>query len=265
LCLSLGTVQGLNFRDLNIFHDGGHDLSANKVRIGVGTGSAILEVSTAIRLSITSNSDGCSAVGNSVSKIVNASSFELSRQTKLIALSVNSDVLSMLGSKLVNGRLDNTQTASLTHALGRDVGVHTSTVPVTLNNGLGVKRAVDLKLFTDPLQNVSGHEELISGVNSDAWSNLVFLLSRHDLSVGSTELNSSVKAGTVHDIGDGTSEGVLRSGGAVVGSLGAVGNSVLGPAKGSTLIKIEEGELLLKSEPDLFVIMSLEGSGGCLV
>jgi len=104
--------------------------------------------------------------------------------------------------------------------------------------------------------------ELITGVNSDAGSNLVFLLSRHDLSIGSGDLKSSVEAGTVHGIGDGTSERVLGTGGAVVGSLGAVGDTVLGPSEGSALIKVEEGEFLLKAKPDFLVIVSVEGIGG---
>jgi hypothetical protein len=125
-----------------------------------------------------------------------------------------------------------------------------------------VQGAVYLEFLADTLQDVTRHVKLITGVNSDTGSNLVFLLSRHDLSVGSTDLNSGVKAGTVDGIGDSTSVGVLGTGRAVVGALGTVGNTILGPAEGSTLIKVEEGEFLLKAEPDFLVLLSLEGSGG---
>jgi len=143
--------------------------------------------------------------------------------------------------------------------------VHTSTVPVSLHNGLGVKSAVNLELFAHTLKDVTTHEKLITGINSDAWSNLVFLLSGHDLTVGSTDFKSSVKAAAVHGIGDGTSEAVLGTGGAVVGSLSAVGDTVLGPAEGSALVEVEEGEFLLKSEPDFFVFLAFEGLGGCML
>jgi len=163
--------------------------------------------------------------------------------------------------------------------------VHAGSVPVTLDNGLGVEGAVDLELLADTLEDVPGHEELVAGVDSDAEmgklvkrddsgevkpscsdsprSNLVLLLSGHDLSVGSRDLNAGVQAAPVHGIGHSAAERVLGSGRAVVRSLGPVGDTALGPAERSDLIEVEEGELLLESEPDLLVILSIESGGGC--
>ena len=104
--------------------------------------------------------------------------------------------------------------------------------------------AVNLKFFADTLEDVSRHEELISGIDSDARSNLVFLLAGHDFSVSSRDFDSGVEAGAVVGVGDGASERVLGSDGAVVGPLGAGGDTALGPAERSALVEVEEGEFL---------------------
>lgn len=64
-------------------------------------------------------------------------------------------------------------------------------------------------------------------------------------------------------IGDGTSEGVLGSDGAVVGTLGAGRDATLGPAEGSALIEVKEGEFLFEAKPDFFIFLAFEGLGGC--
>jgi hypothetical protein len=61
-----------------------------------------------------------------------------------------------------------------------------------------------------------------------------------------------------------TSEGVLGSYGAIVGSLSTGRHTSLGPSEGSLLIKVEESEFLLKSEPYFFIVVPLECSSGCL-
>mmetsp|Transcript_8733 Transcript_8733/g.15840 ORF Transcript_8733/g.15840 Transcript_8733/m.15840 type:complete len:224 (+) Transcript_8733:400-1071(+) len=168
----------------------------------------------------------------------------------------------MLGSQLVNGLLDNSQTTGFAHALGRNVGMHTSTVPVSINNGLRVEGAVHLELLAHTLKDVSAHLKLISSINSDTGSNLVFLLSRHDLSIRSRDLEASVEAGTIHGISDSTSERVFGTGTAVVRSLGTGGDTTLGPAKGGALVEVEEGEFLFEAEPGFLVVLAFEGSGG---
>jgi hypothetical protein len=119
-----------------------------------------------------------------------------------------------------------------------------------------------LEFFTNTLEDVSRHEKLITGINSYTGTNLVLLLSGHNLTVGSRDLNSGIQTGTVVGIGDRTSEGVLGTNRAVVRSLRAGGDTSLGPTEGSALVKVEEGEFLLESEPDFFVFLALEGLGG---
>jgi hypothetical protein len=162
----------------------------------------------------------------------------------------------MLGSQLVNCLLDDFKSTLVTHALGRHIGVHTSSVPVSISNRLGVKSAEDLEVFAHTLKDVSGHHQLITGINSDARSNLVLLLSGHNFSINTRHGDSGVKACLVHGIGDGTSKVILGSSTAVVRSLGAAGHTALWPAKRSALIQVEEGEFLFQTEPNFFVISS---------
>mmetsp|Transcript_7108 Transcript_7108/g.10172 ORF Transcript_7108/g.10172 Transcript_7108/m.10172 type:complete len:332 (-) Transcript_7108:67-1062(-) len=171
-------------------------------------------------------------------------------------------MFSMLGTKLVYGLLDGFKTSLLTHSFGGNVGVHTGTIPVSLNNRLGVESAVDLEVFANTLKDVTRHHKLVTGINSNAGSNLVFLLSRHDFSIGSGDFDSGVKAGLVGGFSDITSETVLGTDRAVVRTLGAVGHTTLGPAKRSSLIEVEKSEFLFKSEPNFFIILSFEGSHG---
>ena len=141
--------------------------------------------------------------------------------------------------------------------------MHTGSIPISLNDRLGVERAVDLEFLTDALKDVAGHLELITGINADAGSYLIFLLTGHDFTVGSGDVNTGVEAGTVVCIGDGTSEGILGTGGAIVWSLRTVGDTILWPAERSALIEVEEGEFLLETKPDFFIFPSFKGLGGC--
>jgi hypothetical protein len=111
-----------------------------------------------------------------------------------------------------------------------------------------MESAIHLKFLADALEDVSRHVELISGVDSDARSHLVFLLSGHDFSVGSADFDAGVETGAVVGVGDGASEGVFGADGAVVGALGAGGDSAFGPTEGSALIEVEEGEFLFETE-----------------
>lgn len=141
--------------------------------------------------------------------------------------------------------------------------MHAGTVPISLNDGLGVERAVDLEFLTDALENVAGHLELITSINTNAGSYLIFLLTGHNLAVGTRDVNTGVEAGPVVCIGYRTSKGILGTGGAVVRSLRTVGDTILWPAERSALIEIEEGEFLLETKPDFFIFPSFKGLGGC--
>mmetsp|Transcript_382 Transcript_382/g.724 ORF Transcript_382/g.724 Transcript_382/m.724 type:complete len:419 (+) Transcript_382:198-1454(+) len=257
MCLGFFLIQRSDFRGLRS-HDGGHDLSGDEVRIGVGGWSTIFEVSLAFILCVTSNTDRGSTVGNTEGEIFDGGGFEFSGKTKFVSFSVDFNVFLVLFSKLVDGLLDDLKSTFLTHGLGGDVGVHTGSVPVSLNNRLRVEGAVDLEVFADTHEDVAGHHKLVSGINSDARSNLVFLLSRHDFSVDSRDVDSSVQAGLVQRVGDGTSKVVFGSNRAVVRSLRTAGHATLRPSERSAFVQVEEGEFLFQTEPDFFVFVSAE-------
>mmetsp|Transcript_15939 Transcript_15939/g.20829 ORF Transcript_15939/g.20829 Transcript_15939/m.20829 type:complete len:296 (+) Transcript_15939:427-1314(+) len=165
----------------------------------------------------------------------------------------------MLFTQLVNGLFDNFQSTFFTHFFGGNVGVHTSTVPITLHNGFGMQSAVNLEILAYTLQNVSRHHQLVTGINTNAWSNLVFLLTWHDFPIGSRKCNTSVQASSVHAFSDFTAKVVFWSNTAVVWSLRASGDTTFGPAQRCLLVKVEEGEFLFQTEPRFFVFVSCKG------
>lgn len=122
--------------------------------------------------------------------------------------------------------------------------------------------AVDLKVFADTLQNVSRHHELIAGIDTDARSHLVFLLTGHDFAIDARNVDARVQASLVHGIRDGTSKVVFGADGAVVGTLGTVGHTLVGPSEGSAFVQVEEGEFLFQTKPDFFVFFAVKGFHG---
>lgn len=78
-----------------------------------------------------------------------------------------------------------------------------------------------------------------SGVDAHARSHLILLLTGHDFAVGAADFYAGVEAGAVVGVGDGPSEGVFGTDGAVVGSLGSGGDAVFGPAERGALIEVE--------------------------
>ena len=93
--------------------------------------------------------------------------------------------------------------------------MHSRSVPFPFSDGFGVECAVDLEVLADALQYVPRHHKLITGVDPDARTHLVLLLSGHDLAVDSADGDPGVQAGLVHGVGDGPSEVVLGPGRAV--------------------------------------------------
>mmetsp|Transcript_12755 Transcript_12755/g.23914 ORF Transcript_12755/g.23914 Transcript_12755/m.23914 type:complete len:229 (-) Transcript_12755:620-1306(-) len=185
----------------------------------------------------------------------------LTSQTQLVSSSINCNVFRMPCSKLVNSLTDNFNSSFFTHSLGGNVGMHSSSVPVTSSDGLGMETAVHLKVFTHTLKDVARHHELISCLNTNTGSDLVFLLSGHNFSVTSRDIDSCIQTCLVVSINDVTSKRVLWSYGAVVRTLRTSGHTSLWPPKRSLLIKIEKSKFLLQSEPDFFVFLSFESLG----
>ncbi len=123
-------------------------------------------------------------------------------------------------------------------------------IPVTLDR-LGVNTDFNAEGFSDTVEEVSSHPEVVAAFNSFASSDLELPLSGHNLAIGSVNLNTGIEAGFImsfHDI-----SAFIESGadGAVVRSLG-LGVVTQGPAEGPGQSSSNGGQnsvLLLNSEP----------------
>lgn len=69
-------------------------------------------------------------------------------------------------------------------------------VPIALE-GLRVEGHFDVELFGDASKKETGHPEVISHVDSLAWTNLELPLGRHNFGVDTTDVHARVQAGTV--------------------------------------------------------------------
>lgn len=75
-----GTVNGL------------HNDTGDLVRVGIGGGTSVLEVTVALGGNLTGNTDGCATVGDTICELVDGTSLVPSGKTELVALAVNENV-----------------------------------------------------------------------------------------------------------------------------------------------------------------------------
>lgn len=110
-------------------------------------------------------------------------------------------------------------------------------------------------VLSDSREEVAGDQKFISDSNSNAGSDLVFPLSRHDLGVSARNGNTSEEAGLVVDVSNAATEGSVGTYRAVVGTLSS-GVSIVGPAEGVASElggSGDESVLLLNSVPGLLI------------
>lgn len=137
-------------------------------------------------------------------------SFMTTSQTKVIVLSINSDVLIMTLGKLFDSGLDVLHASGFTHGLGGIIGVATSTIPVTLER-LGVEGYLDPPLLGDTNEEIAGHPEVVTHRNTFARTDLEFPLSRHNFSIDTTDVNARIEAGTIVSFNEVTSKDLSSS------------------------------------------------------
>ena len=111
--------------------------------------------------------DRCSTSKRS---IVSTKGYTVTLYLALVGV-VGLDVPDVMPRELVNGRLNDLDTAGHPHPLGRKVCVGASAVPVA-RHGFGVKGYNDPKVLGDPLEKVAGHPEVITHVNTLGGANL---------------------------------------------------------------------------------------------
>ena len=176
-----------------------------------------------------------------------------SSESFLIIVTVEGNVIRVLSAKLLHHLVDVIHAAStFTHCLSGEVGVTARSVPVL--EELGGEGDGHIEVLSDTLEKITRYPQVVSHGDAFNGTNLVFPLAWHNLSVGTTDVDSGGEASAVVLVGDDSAEGHVGTDGAVVGSLWAW-VTVGWPAEwpfcelvGSS----EEGEFLLDSEPWFF-------------
>jgi len=228
-----------------------HD-RADPVRIDVGGGTTIFEVSLALDITRSRNSDRSATIRNTGGKCRSAGSLVLSGKTLLVVLAIHFDVLQVPLGEFLDVLVDGLDTALGPGLVGRVVGVATGTVPLSLGQGLGVERGGDTPLLTDPQQEEPSHPEVVTHLDTLAGSDLELPLSGHDLGVDTRDLDPSVKTSAVVSLDEITGKDLAGSDSAVVRTLRG-GEPTLGPTVRLT-IRVEQGVLLLETEPGLVLL-----------
>ena len=181
-------------------------------------------------------------------------------QTPLVVLAflgiVSLNVTNVMSGELVDSLLDFYNTVGFPHSLGGEVGVHTGTVPVS-GDRLGVQRDHYVKIFGDSVQEIPGHPEIISHVDSFARSYLELPLGGHNFGILTGDVDSRVEAGAVVGFDDITTEHTIGADSAIVRTLGA-GETILGPSEG-VIVGIEKSPLLFHAEPGMLISGSVHG------
>lgn len=239
---------------LQLAKDGSHENLGDTVRIGVGSGTTILEVAEALGSSLAGNADRAATVSNAPGELVDSTSLVSASKALLVVLAVLLDALLVVRLEVLEGSLDVGHTALGTHLLGGEVGVHAGAVPGTLH-GLGVDGDLDAKVLSDTGKEETGHPKLITHLNAVAGTDLVLPLGGHDFGVGTGDLDASEETGLVVSLNDITHDNLASTNTAVVRALGSR-ETTSGPAERS-VIEVKEGVLLFETEPGLVVSVGL--------
>ena len=97
---------------------------------------------------------------------------------------IEGHVLGVVGFEFLHHVVDVSHFAgSSSHGLGGEVGVASRSVPVW--EELWLKRDGHTELFSASVEKISGNPHVVTTLDTSAWTDLIFPLSWHDLSVGS--------------------------------------------------------------------------------
>lgn len=176
---------------LDLAEDGGHQDLGDTVRVSVGGGSAILKVTAAAGGSLTRNTDGSAAVGDTPAELLDGAGLVLAGQTELVVLTVLLDTLGVVRLEGLDGLLDVLHATLGTHVLGGEVGVQARAVPWA-RDGLGVQGDLDAELLSDAGKEETGHPELVTHADADARADLELPLTGQNLGVGTRDVDASI-------------------------------------------------------------------------
>lgn len=131
------------------------------VRISIGSWSSILEVTVTLVGALSWNTDGATAVGNTVREGVNTASLMSAGKTHGVVLSVNSNVLLVATLKLLDGGLNMLHTTFLAHLLTGVVAVKTGSIPVTWN-WLGVEGDLGTEFLGNTVKKETSEPKVVT-------------------------------------------------------------------------------------------------------
>jgi hypothetical protein len=231
-----------------------HEKTGDPVRIGVGGGATVLEVTITLVADLTGNTDGGTTVGDTPGELINGTSLVAAGEAELVTLAVDGNVLLVAALELLDGSLDVLHATLLAHLLGGEVAVQTGTVPVT-GDGLGVDGDLGAKVLGDAVEEEAGGPEVVTHLDALAGADLELPLGRHDLGVSAGDVDAGVQAGLVVSVDNVALDDLASAYTAVVGALGSR-ETTRGPAV-RPIVGVEEGVLLLKTEPGLAVSVQL--------
>ena len=102
----------------------------------------------------------------------------------MVISSVKFQVLGMFSLEFLHHVVDVSHFAGTSsHGLGREVGVASRSVPVW--EELWLEGDGESELFSASVEKISGNPHVVTALNTSAWTDLIFPLSWHDLSIGS--------------------------------------------------------------------------------
>ena len=102
----------------------------------------------------------------------------------MVVLSIELQMLGMIFVEFLHHVINVSHfTCSGSHGFGGEVSVASRSVPVW--EEFWLKRDREAEFFSASIKEISGDPHVITALNSSSWTNLIFPLSWHDLSVGS--------------------------------------------------------------------------------
>lgn len=138
------------------------------------------------------DTDRSAAVGHARGELGNVTGLVTTSETKFIVLAVYSDVFVVALGQLLNCSFDGLHSTRLAHRLRGVVGVAPGTIPVT-RKGLRVEGYLYSPLLGNADKQVTSHPKVVAHINTLARANLELPLRRHDLSVDTGDVDTSVK------------------------------------------------------------------------
>ncbi|PNY25100.1 Uncharacterized protein TCAP_04967 [Tolypocladium capitatum] len=141
------------------------------LRVGIGCGSAILEVAIALGGRFPRDADGSAAIGNAPGKLVDRTRLMATSEAQVVILAVFLDAFKVVRLQLLDGIFDMLHAALDSHLLrgessmvsrwDEDEVVQALPVPITAN-GLGVPGNLDTQVLSDAGEEVPCNPEMVA-------------------------------------------------------------------------------------------------------